>query len=60
MALQSFITIETFCHILIKEGVATLCGNEESVYKDFQEDRQEWKFSKERAVKLFIHLVEKR
>ena len=37
-----------------------LYGNEESVYKQFQEDKQKWKFSKERAVTLKIQLIAKR
>ena len=37
-----------------------LCGNEESVFKDFEEDRGESKFSKEKAVTLIIQLTEKR
>ena len=36
-----------------------LCGNEESVYKQFQEDDIERKFSKE-AVTLLIQLKAKR
>lgn len=47
-------------HIVIKEGIAMLCGNEESVFKDFEEDRGESKFSKEKAVTLIIQLTEKR
>lgn len=48
-----------FFHILIKEGVAILCGDEESVYNQFQVDRRELKFSKEKAVELIIQLIEK-
>lgn len=41
-----------------KEGVAILCGDEESVYNQFQVDRRELKFSKEKAVELIIQLIE--
>lgn len=37
-----------------------LCGNEESVYKQFEEDDLERKFLKEKAVTLTIQLKAKR
>ena len=35
-----------------------LCGNEESVYRKFQVVKEEWKFSKEKAVVLTIQLID--
>lgn len=37
-----------------------LHGNQESVFKNFQVDREEWKFSKEKAVTLTIQLIDQR
>ena len=37
-----------------------LHGNQESVYKNFQVDKEEWKFSKEKAVILTIQLIDQR
>lgn len=37
-----------------------LHGNQESVYKNFQVDKEEWKFSKEKAVTLTIQLIDQR
>lgn len=37
-----------------------LHGNQESVFKNFQVDREEWKFSKEKAVTLTIQLIDER
>ena len=45
---------------LMQEGRAILCGDEESVYKQFQEDNRQVKFSKDRAVKMVIQLVTNR
>lgn len=45
----------------MKEGVVMLCGNEESVYRNFQVDKEvkeKWKFSKEKAVILKIQLMD--
>ncbi|XP_074638693.1 uncharacterized protein LOC141897136 isoform X2 [Acropora palmata] len=44
----------------LQEGRALLCGDEESVYKQFQEDKRPVKFSKEHAVKMVIQLVSNR
>lgn len=49
-----------FLFILIKEGVAMLCGEEENVHKQFQFDNSKQQFSKEKAVTLVIQLVAKR
>ena len=37
-----------------------LHGNQESVWKNFQLDKEEWKFSKEKAVILTIQLIDQR
>ena len=37
-----------------------LHGNQESVFKNFQLDEKEWKFSKEKAVILTIQLIDQR
>ena len=37
-----------------------LHGTEKSVYEKFQVDKEEWKFSKEKAVILTIQLVDQR
>ena len=37
-----------------------LHGNEENVHKNFRVDREEWKFSKEKAVILTIQLIDQR
>ena len=44
----------------MQEGRALLCGDEGSVYKQFQEDKRQVKFSKEHAVKIVIQLVSNR
>lgn len=45
---------------LLKDGVAMLYGTEENVAEDFQVDKSEQKFSKEKAVTLVIQLKAKR
>ncbi|XP_022801957.1 uncharacterized protein LOC111339545 [Stylophora pistillata] len=42
-----------------ENGIAMLCGDEESVFKQFQVDDYEKKFSKEKAVTLIIQLKAK-
>lgn len=42
-----------------ENGIALLCGDEESVYKQFQLDDYDKKFSKEKAVTLTIQLKAK-
>ena len=37
-----------------------LHGNQENVYKNFQLDKEKWKFSKEKAVTLTIQLIDQR
>lgn len=37
-----------------------LHGNEENVHKNFRVDKEEWKFSKEKAVTLTIQLIDQR
>lgn len=37
-----------------------LHGSQESVYKNFQVDKEKWKFSKEKAVILTIQLIDQR
>lgn len=51
--------IYTF-HIFTQDGVAMLYGDKESVYNQFQEDTMDRKFSKKRAVTLYIQLKAKR
>ena len=46
--------------LFIQNGIAMLCGDEESVFKQFQLDDYEKKFSKEKAVTLIIQLKAKR
>lgn len=41
----------------LQEGRALLCGDEKSVFTQFQEDKRPVKFSKEHAVKMVIQLV---
>lgn len=47
-------------HIFTQNGVAILYGNKESVYKQFREDAMDRKFSRKKAVTLFIQLKDKR
>lgn len=42
-----------------QNGVAILYGNKESVYKQFREDAMDRKFSRKKAVTLFIQLKDK-
>lgn len=49
-----------FFHSVFKEGIALLCGDQETVCQNFQLDKEEKKFSKKRAVTMIIQLIEKR